>query len=161
MDGNILLLNPSFIHGLGKVSSLKTFFQHAAFISEHEYTGSLGDVTPSMQHLGFLSFARLVGTMYFKAHLDAFTYQSLYNSLSDPSTETEEQHRISLDTIRSTCLCMQVQLLLNYNQRMLCIYTGNDQSGSSTCGISHCEKRQICYHLQIMVGKTVKGASKS
>ena len=96
----------SFIHGFGKVSSLKTFSQHAAFISGHEYTGSLGDVTPSMQHLGFLSFARLVGTMYFKAHLDAFTYQtpqSLYNSLSDPSTETEEQHRIWLDTIRSTC----------------------------------------------------------
>ena len=66
----------SFIHGFGKVSSLKTFFQHAAFISGHEYTGSLGDVTPSMQHLGFLSFARLVGTMYFKAHLDAFTYQT-------------------------------------------------------------------------------------
>ena len=88
-----------------KVSSLKTFFQHAAFICGPEYTGSLGDITPSMQHLGFLSFARLVGTMYFKAHLDAFTFQtpqSLYNSLSDPSTDPEEQHRIWLDTIWST-----------------------------------------------------------
>ena len=88
----------SFIHRFGKVSSLKTFFQHAAFISGHEYTGSLGDVTPSMQHLGFLSFARLVGTMYFKAHLDAFTYQT-----PQSLTETEEQHRIRLDTMWSTC----------------------------------------------------------
>ena len=96
----------SFMHGFGKVSFLKNFFQHAAFITGPEFPGSLGDIGPSMQHLGFLSFTRLVGTMYFKAHLDAFVHQtpqSLYNSIQDPSLDREKQHETWLDTIRSTC----------------------------------------------------------
>ena len=47
-----------------------------------------------------------MGTMYFKAHLDAFVHktpQSLYNSLNDPSLDPVKQHTAWLDNIRSTC----------------------------------------------------------
>ena len=94
-------------HGFGKVTFLKLFYQHAAFISSGlQYPGSLADINGEDQALGFLAFLRLVGTAYFKANLGVFTQrtpQALFNSLYNPTLSMEEQHEAWLDMVRSTC----------------------------------------------------------
>ena len=55
----------SFFNGIGKVSFLSTFFQHATFIAAHtEYPGSLGSLDSMTQY----SFLQLIGCAYFKQH---------------------------------------------------------------------------------------------
>jgi len=47
----------SFFHGIGKVAFIKTFYQYSNFISAGtDYPGTLSDVTPETESLGFLSF---------------------------------------------------------------------------------------------------------
>ena len=55
----------SFFSGLGKVTFMKCFFQHAEFItSGTTYPGSLSDCSleTNTYELGFLAFLRLIGT---------------------------------------------------------------------------------------------------
>lgn len=95
----------SFFSGLGKATFMRYFFQFASFI-----TGSDGS---SLAHIGlqngaymkgFLSFLRLVGTVYFKKHSTGFDTQSpsshflRYANAQDDTT----QHREWIDEIRQT-----------------------------------------------------------
>lgn len=61
----------SYFSGIGKVSFLNIFLQHARFISGDETQGLLSYTSSRDQKNGFLAFIRLVGTAYFKKHLSA------------------------------------------------------------------------------------------
>ena len=73
----------SYFAGLGKASFFQTFFQHAAFITGNQMTGSLSDTAESKTEVGFLAFLRLIGTLYFKKHYSAL--------VSLKGTETPQQ----------------------------------------------------------------------
>ena len=89
----------SFFRGMGKVSFLSTFFQYASFIAGvSEAPGSIGDLT---KEEAYMSFLRLVGATYFRAHASAFEFSSpatLYHSIAtgDPAMKHEQW----LDIIR-------------------------------------------------------------
>ena len=81
---------------MGKVSFLSTFFQFIAGVSEAP--GSIGDLT---KEEAYMSFLRLVGATYFRAHASAFAFSSpatLYHSIAtgDPAMKHEQW----LDIIR-------------------------------------------------------------
>ena len=65
----------SFFNGIGKVSFLATFFQHASFISgRYGLSGTMGEVSLQDSTAQF-SFLRLVGCAYYKQHMSAFRTQ--------------------------------------------------------------------------------------
>jgi len=90
----------SFFKTLGKATTLNNFNQYASFI------GTLNKIFPLNQDEGFLAFIWLIGTSYFKKHVNAFTYlnghetpRHLYNSL-DQSLEPKLRHERWLQEIR-------------------------------------------------------------
>ena len=95
----------SFFNGLGKVTFLATFFQHAAFIAGRTSPpGSMGEMSLDIQSDAQFSFLRLVGCAYYKQHTLAFrskTPEALYYCVSDAAT-TYKQHAKWLAIIRST-----------------------------------------------------------
>ena len=63
----------SFFVGMGKVSFLSTFYQYASFIAGGtDAPGNIGEVNLDPDSLALLSFFRLVGCSYFRAHASAF-----------------------------------------------------------------------------------------
>lgn len=92
----------SFFRGIGKVSFLSTFFQYASFIAGGtEAPGSIGEVTLDSNDPACLSFYRLVGCTYFRAHASAFECASpvtLYHSVT--ASNPTEKHEKWLHTIR-------------------------------------------------------------
>lgn len=99
----------SFFSEIGKASFMKTFFQHATFITGETYPSTPGTLAFQMpisnwKH-GFLAFLRLVGTVYFKRHSSGFGSQSPsthYHSFSHLGLSAEEQHYMWLEDIRET-----------------------------------------------------------
>ena len=96
----------SYFKSIGKAKVLNNFFQHASFIAGSNMPGSLQNTSQSNKDIGFLSFIRLVGTFYFKKHLNAFvalkghkTPTHLYNSL-EASLQPREKHEKWLQNIR-------------------------------------------------------------
>ena len=84
----------SYFSGIGKVTFLKQFFQHADLISGSSMPGNLCETRKDEQASGFLAFIRLIGTLYFKKHLSAFvselgfqTPNQLYNSITTPAID--------------------------------------------------------------------------
>ena len=94
----------SFFSGFGKATIMKCFFENAWFITgTHELPGTLADTVPLTLDNGFLSFVRLVGTMYFKKHLSVFhcnTPRALYMSLEETGLSPREQHKKFIQIIR-------------------------------------------------------------
>ena len=65
--------------------------------------GTLASTCDTSRELVFLSFVRLIGTVYFKKHLSSFKYdcpKALFNSFS--CSDPISQHKQWLDCIRST-----------------------------------------------------------
>ena len=96
----------SYFKSIGKAKVLNNFFQHASFIAGSNMPGSLQNTSQSNKEIDFLSFIRLVGTFYFKKHLNAFvalkghkTPTHLYNSL-EASLQPREKHEKWLQNIR-------------------------------------------------------------
>ncbi len=93
----------SFFKGIGKVTFLDTFFQHASFIAgDSTLPGSIGNVASSANDPALYSFIRLVGCAYFKKHKSGFkldTPKALYNSIQG-ATSTLEHHSQWLNKIR-------------------------------------------------------------
>ena len=55
--------------GLGKATMMRRFFENAWFITgTQKFPGTLADTAPGRKEQGFLSFVRLIGTMYFKKY---------------------------------------------------------------------------------------------
>ena len=97
----------SFFNGIGKATFLKYFFQYSDFITGYsQYTsGSLSDTVMDngIYKQGFLAFIRLIGTVYFKKHANAFESLSPvahYKKFVNPETDVEIQHKNWLDDIR-------------------------------------------------------------
>lgn len=89
----------SYVSGIDKVTFLNCFFQHAEFITGGQSIGCLSQTEATNMNAGFLSFIRLIGTVYFKKHLATVvsklgfeTPNQLYNSMN-LSLNDEEKHR--------------------------------------------------------------------
>ena len=83
----------SYFADFGKSTFLKVFFQHASFINSLSQ-GTLASTCDTSRESGFLSFVRLIGTVYFKKHLSSFKYdcpRALFNSFS--SSDPISQHK--------------------------------------------------------------------
>ena len=81
----------SFFCGIGKVSFLATFFQHASFIAG------------GLENTSFLFFLRLVGCAYYRKYASAFALQkpeTLFNSIT--ASSALEKHTKWLYNIRCT-----------------------------------------------------------
>ena len=96
----------SYFKSIGKAIVLNVFFQHATFITGHNMTGCLSNTSQMDKETGFLSFIRLIGTLYFKKHLPAFvalkghkTPRHLFNSM-DNSLQPRKKHEDWLKNIR-------------------------------------------------------------
>ena len=83
-----------------------SFFQNAWFISgTQEFPGTLADTIPGREEQGFLSFVRLVGTVYFKKHLAEFihsTPRALYTSLTQSGLGPVQQYKLFIESIRDS-----------------------------------------------------------
>ena len=95
----------SYFHGQGKTAFLNAFFQHAQFITGKHADGLLCDISEDKREKGFLSFLRLVGTLYFKKHFSAMvslknveTPQQLLQSHEESCSK--EKHIAWYNTIR-------------------------------------------------------------
>ena len=89
----------SYFSGHGKATILNVFFQHAEFINGVQMPGCLSETSTTNKKSGFLSFIRLVGTLYFKKYLSAFvsvygfdTPNQLFNSFVDSSLSLDQKH---------------------------------------------------------------------
>ena len=55
----------SYFAGIGKAAFLNAFYQYSDFITGNKQEGSLSDSSSeSEMKIGFLSFVRLIGTLY-------------------------------------------------------------------------------------------------
>ena len=83
---------------LGKATFLKYFYQYASLSSGDETTpGTLADTAlqDEVYQQGYLSFIRLIGTVYFKKHSSGFETPSPaahFKKFSDPSLTVQQQH---------------------------------------------------------------------
>ena len=99
----------SFFRGIGKATFLRYFYQYAHLISSGKEgaCGTLADTDLSNAQMdsGYLSFLRLVGTVYFKKHNTGFSTPNPithFNSFHKPGTTPVEQHYHWLEDIRQT-----------------------------------------------------------
>ena len=97
----------SFFSRLGKATFLRYFYQYASFISSGDETtpGTLADTAlqDEVYQQGYLSFIRLIGTVYFKKHSSGFETPSPvahFKKFSDPSLTVQQQHSRWLEDIR-------------------------------------------------------------
>lgn len=92
---------------MGKATFFNHFFKHASFICDRDMSGSLHQVGPNEITKGFLSFTRLIGSLYFNKHISSFA--TLYNHTTphhsfnaiDPSLPLEERHKRWIQHIAS------------------------------------------------------------
>ena len=59
----------SYFSGHGKATILNVFFQHAEFINGVQMPGCLSETSTTNKKSGFLSFIRLVGTLYISKNI--------------------------------------------------------------------------------------------
>ena len=92
---------------ISKSTFLKYFFQYSTFITsgtDLRIPGTLADTRPQDVQTGFLSFLRLIGTVYFKKNSTGFSTnspQSYFNSCHSDSLDTKTNHFNWLKAIRT------------------------------------------------------------
>ncbi len=96
----------SFFYNIGKSGFLKVFFTHADFISSGRanYPGTLADVGTGSESIGFLSFMRLVGSVYFTKNKKWFakdTPEGYFNSIAKAGHSPLQNHLEWLECIRT------------------------------------------------------------
>ena len=141
----------SFFNGIGKVSFLATFYQHASFITgENGPPGSIGQISLDLESDARFSFLRLIGCAYYKQHVSAFhlqTPEALYFSILN-ATSTYDHHAKWLTIIRTT-LRQRVDMESKVMPSMeLYFYTGKGAYGYWKCGTMQHKKQlifQVCY----------------
>lgn len=99
----------SFFAGFGKATMMKHFFMNAWFITgTQDSPGTLTGTAPGRLDDGFLSFIRLIGTVYFKKHLAELTVNTpcaLYMLFSRSDVGPMQQHKQFLEAIRERIWC--------------------------------------------------------
>ncbi len=91
----------SYFAGMGKAVFFNVFFQHAAFITGNGMPGELLFSIANSIKENFLSFIRLIGTLYFKKHFSAMvSLRGLLNS-KGVCTDNTKQHECWYNDIRS------------------------------------------------------------
>ena len=90
----------SYFAGMGKAVFCNIFFQHASFITGSRMPGELLFSTADKIEQNFLSFLRLIGTLYFKKHFSAMVSlrgtETLLNS-QKTSMDHTKQHECLYD----------------------------------------------------------------
>ena len=83
---------------------MKCFYENSWFIcGTDEFPGTLADTLPRAKEEGFLSFVRLVGSMYFKKHLSVFLATTpRFTSLEESGLSASEHHKKFIQTIRDS-----------------------------------------------------------
>ena len=113
----------SYFTGLGKAAFLNAFYQYSNFITGNKVEGSLSDNSgESETKKGFLSFVRLVGTLYFKKHLSAFVALMCVQTpiqlfISTTGQTSEERHQQWYGNIRgivSDRICNEEERMPSY-----------------------------------------------
>ena len=113
----------SYFAGIGKAAFLNAFYHYSDFITGNKQEGSLSDSSSeSEMKIGFLSFVRLIGTLYFKKHLSAFvalkcvqTPVQFFNSIAGQTIE--ERHELWYGNIRgivSDRICSEEERMPSY-----------------------------------------------
>ena len=113
----------SYFTGIGKAAFLNAFFHYSDFITGNTQEGSLCDNSSEREiKTGFLSFVRLIGTLYFKKHLSAFvalkcvqTPIQLFNSIAGDTVE--DRHELWYGNIRgivSDRICSEEERMPSY-----------------------------------------------
>ena len=104
--------------------------------------GCLSETSTTNNKSGFLSFVRLIGTLYFKKYLSAFvsvcgfdTPNQLFNSFGDYTSSIDEKHQHWLEKIRAVVS----ERLLNEEDRIPS-YTALWRHWLRTCWISEMYK---------------------
>ena len=93
----------SFFNGLGKVTLLATFYQHAAFIAgRNSPPGTMGDISMDTDSDAKFSFLWLIGCAYYKQHYQLFTHRHLKLFSASNATTTYDYHTRWLAIIRTT-----------------------------------------------------------
>ena len=92
---------------IGKGTFLRYFFQYASFINggDRDTPGTLADISIEDNETGYLSFLRLIGSVFFKKHASGFNTtspQSHFLTFLDPNLTTMEQHCAWLENVRQT-----------------------------------------------------------
>ena len=132
-----------YFMGHGKVTFMKTFFEHANFICENSTERPDSLATRNVQS-GFYSFIRLIVAVYFHAHRSAFpehsSSESLFNSISDSNMTVEHRHTNFIGCIR-TCHMGE-----NHIRRLAidAVKRHYVLNGSYLTGNSHCTTTFIC-----------------
>ncbi len=85
---------------------MRHFFENAWFITgTQDIPGTLAATAPGRFEEGFLSFVRLIGTVYIKKHLAQFTVKTpraLHMSLAQSGVAPMRQHEKFIEAIRET-----------------------------------------------------------
>ena len=97
----------SYFNGHGKATILNTSYYSKEFINSVQMPGCLSETSTTNNKSGFLSFVRLIGTLYFKKYFSAFvsvygfdTPNQLFNSFGDSSLPLDQKHQQWLEKIR-------------------------------------------------------------
>ena len=95
----------SYFAGMGKGMFCNVFFQHASFITGRNMPGELSFTTVGTIKENFLSFLRLIGTLYFKKHYSAMVSlrgaETPQHLLKGSCMDNAQQHESWHDDIRS------------------------------------------------------------
>ena len=99
----------SFFHGIGKATFFRYFYQYADFITSGQggAPGTLADTAlhNAQMDVGYLSFLRLVGTVYYKKYNTGFETPNPvthFNSFHQPDTTPVLHHHQWMENIRQT-----------------------------------------------------------
>lgn len=97
----------SFFRGIGKITFSRYFYQYADFITSGKGNtqGTLADTGPAnfQMELGYMSFVRLVGTVYFKKYSSGFDTSNPhthFNMFLNPGITHRQHHLNWLDCVR-------------------------------------------------------------
>ena len=105
----------SFFNNLGKSTFLKYFFEYSSFITAGtniNTPGMLSDTEPHQQELGYYSFLRLVGVVYFKKHASGFSTSSPvthFNSIHLAEADYKYNHIQWLNAIRMNICSIAIE----------------------------------------------------
>lgn len=145
----------SFFNNLGKSTFLKYFFEYSSFITAGtniNTPGMLSDTEPHQQELGYYSFLRLVGVVYFKKHASGFSTSSPvthFNSIHLAEADYKYNHIQWLNAIR-----MNIWDRVKFENEMIPGDEALLYHWKRTCWISNMWKQADCnvIHVDNMKG---------